>query len=249
VSGTGKASRRKTRVVRGAGRPVESEGSVGAEAIVAATIKLLIEATPSRLTRAQVAKAVGVDPRLIWYYFTDLEGLFLAATDTLLLELRSRLERVSAIRGSFRERLRARVRTYLVFFRENPNFHSLVYEHVLNGKTAEGARLRKRMLEPSMRELDELVREGISSGEVRVVDPRFVHTATIAMTEFFFSGRAVFDELFPGADRSSASMEEHYCDFVTEIIMGTSARGGLARPSKPAARARRPAAATRVRPS
>ena len=230
--------RRSKKAPRRQGRPVEAKGSaVGPEMILAATRRLLLDMSPSKLTRAVVAKASGVDPQLVRYYFGDLEGLLIAATDLMLQELRERLATTSKLQGTFRERLSARVRTYLRFFRENPNFHALVYEHVLRAKTQEGLRLRHRMLEASILELEDLIRDGITQGGVRPIDPRFIHTATIAMTEFFLSGRAVFDELFPGGNDSESSIEDHYCDFVVEIILGASERTRAQ--SVPAARSTR----------
>src|SRR5688572_17248082 len=66
---------------RGKGRPHASGATVGRDAVVAVTREMLKTTPPSRMSRNDVARAAGIDPALIRYYFGDQNTLL---TEVLL---------------------------------------------------------------------------------------------------------------------------------------------------------------------
>jgi len=84
------------RARRRQGRPHKDAPTVGREALIAATRNLTKTIPAGRITRLDIARAAGVDPALIRYYFGDKSKLLVAAVLQAGAELRERQERAFA---------------------------------------------------------------------------------------------------------------------------------------------------------
>ncbi len=60
---------------------------MGREALITRTCEMLMQMPPNKITRAEVARHMNVDPSLIRYYFRDRATLLLAAVARLTAEL------------------------------------------------------------------------------------------------------------------------------------------------------------------
>src|SRR5687768_1816961 len=81
------------------------EGDARSDLILAA--QALMAARPSgRITVREVASRAKCDVALVNYYFGSKEGLFEAALDAALLEMRNILEDLTEAEGSYTERIR-----------------------------------------------------------------------------------------------------------------------------------------------
>jgi AcrR family transcriptional regulator len=222
----------KARIGRGKGRPT-TRGSVGKDALVAAAREALKRKPPGEITLNEIAQIAGVDPALIRYYFGQLSDLFAEAATEITRELRGRLAALIAQKGSARESLQRRILVYLDVFRTNPNYHRLIIESVhLSDNPNRQTVLR--LLRQSLEELEDLVREGSSSGELKAVDARFLQLSIAAMCEFFFSARPIFQGVF-GAEADDPNFVETYARFITSLV--SEPHGGPAK-TKPARKSR-----------
>ncbi len=91
-----------------------------------------------------------------------------------------------------------------------------------------------RLLRQSLEELEDLVREGSSSGELKAVDARFLQLAIAAMCEFFFSAHPIFQGIF-GAEADDPSFVETYARFITTLVsepLGKAAKATAAGKSR-----------------
>jgi TetR/AcrR family transcriptional regulator len=219
----------KTRIGRGEGRPT-TRGSVGKEALVAAAREALKRKPPGEITLHEIAQIAGVDPALIRYYFGQLSDLFAEAATEITRELRGRLAALIAQKGSARESLQRRILVYLDIFRTNPNYHRLIIEsvHLSDNPNRETV---LRLLRQSLEELEDLVREGASSGELKAVDARFLQLAIAAMCEFFFSARPIFQGIF-GAEADDPNFVETYAHFITMLVSEPLGKAAKAKPTR-----------------
>jgi len=213
---------RKPAKARRQGRPT-IKGSVGRDALVEAARQALKTKSPAEITLAVIAQIAGVDRALIRYYFGRLDDLLAAAAVEITKDLRSRLASLINQRGTARSRLERRIEVYLELFRENPNYHRLVVDHVYRHDT-EDKRVVLRLLLQSVEELDDLLREGVQSGEFRAVDQRMVQIAIGAMCEFFFSAHPVVQAILGGAWGGSTSPPA-FAQSVATLIVGPKERG------------------------
>jgi AcrR family transcriptional regulator len=219
----------KARIGRGKGRPT-TRGSVGKDALVAAAREALKRKPPGEITLNEIAQIAGVDPALIRYYFGQLSDLFAEAATEITRELRGRLAALIAQKGSARESLQRRILVYLDIFRTNPNYHRLIIESVhLSDNPNRQTVLR--LLRQSLEELEDLVSEGASSGELKAVDARFLQLAIAAMCEFFFSARPIFQGIF-GAEADDPNFVEAYARFITMLVSESLGKTAKAKPTR-----------------
>jgi TetR/AcrR family transcriptional regulator len=214
---------RKPAKPRSQGRPT-IKGSVGRDVLVEAARQALRTKSPAEITLAVIAQIAGVDRALIRYYFVRLDDLFAAAAVEITNDLRSQLAGLINQRGSTRSRLERRIEVYLGLFRDNPNYHRLVVDHVYRHDT-EDKRVVLRLLRQSVEELDELLREGVQSGEFRAVDQRMVQIAIGAMCEFFFSAQPVVQAILGGAAAGASTSPRAFAQSVATLLVGPKERG------------------------
>lgn len=183
-----------------------------------ATREALKVTPPGEITFKQVSRLAGIDNRLIRYYFGYMPDLLRAVAIQVTEELRNRFVTANLHTGSVRDNLRLRVSIFLDFFGSNPHYHRLVVDYLLN---TEGPH-RLAALERIRLSIAELAKclDKTSPNEGYSLDATLVHTSMAALCEFLFSAKPVFEALFD-ADADSPQFKDRYCDFVTNLIVGT----------------------------
>lgn len=221
----------KPKNARGKGRPT-TRGSVGKDAIIAAAREALKKKPPGEITLHEIAKIAGVDPALIRYYFGQISDLFTETATEITRELRGRLAALIAEKGSAQEKLQRRILIYLDVFRTNPNYHRLIIEsvHLSDNPNREPV---LRLLRQSLEELEDLVREGSKSGELKDVDAGFLQLAIAAMCEFFFSAHPIFEGIF-GAEAKDPKFVERYSHFITTLVSESARPSSAGKPRRKA---------------
>jgi AcrR family transcriptional regulator len=217
-SGVKSVARRKPRERRSQGRPSTSV-AVGQQTVIAAVREALKTTPPGELTFNQIAVLAGVDQRLIRYYFGQLPDLLRAVAVEITHDLRSRFMAASSKGGTLRERIRRRVMIFLEMFGDNPHYHRLVVDFLLNTEGADRDAALDGFRE-SIKELDLLLREARDMNGLVPLDARLAHVMTAALCEFLFSARSVFTSLF-GQQAETPAFRQRYCDFVTDLLIGT----------------------------
>lgn len=156
--------------------------------IVAATVRLLQTSPASNVSRLDIARAAGVDPALIRYYFGDKHQLFDEVIAVIGGEIAASGAAALAGPGTPRERLAALVRANHAVHVRHPHYHQLILEQILHGRPEAARRMRTEMSGELRRGLLELMREGERAGELQVVDPGHLAIAIIGMCEYFSAG-------------------------------------------------------------
>jgi TetR/AcrR family transcriptional regulator len=212
------ASAKAAPVKRGKGWPKSGATMVGREALVNAARTLLKSKPPKEITRQEVARFAEVDPGLIRYYFGNRDGLLTTATTEISQEMHAAMAQAIAAGKSAPEKLSNRIRAFLEMHTTYPYLNELIIEQILYGKTAVAKRARKAMVADSVATLSAIVGEGVNRGELRSVDPRFLHIALIGMCDFFFTGRPVLEEIF-GRNAIGRKLTKEYGEFLTDFLM------------------------------
>ena len=200
------------------GRPT-IRGSVGKEALIAAAREALKRKPPGEITLFEISQIAGVDPSLIRYYFGQLQDLFAEAAADITRDMRSRLAVLIAEKGSARDKLERRIRVYLEVFRANPHYHRLVIEAVHLSDNPIGKTVL-RLLQQSLEELGDIVREGVEQGELKQLDPRLLQLTIAAMCEFFYSAHPIFGAIF-GSQAKDPKFVDKYAKFIIAFITET----------------------------
>jgi AcrR family transcriptional regulator len=199
------------------GRPRDD---VQRTALINETLRLLQTTPPSNLTRLDIARAAGVDPALIRYYFGDKYKLFAEVIAVIAAEIETGGSAALASAGTPKERIARLVRSSHEVHRRYPHYHQLILDQIIHGHPEAVQRIRAKM-SGSLREgLLNLMREGETSGELRVVDPGHLAIAIIGMCEYYSSGwgpvAALLGESTEDARDKSAQL---YGQFIEELIV------------------------------
>lgn len=203
---------------RSKGRPYDPDSTVGREALIQAARELLRTVPSAKMTRLDIARHAGVDPALIRYYFGDKSRLMAEVVLEVLRDMRGARERRSST-TALSDRLRSRLADSVHLFQEHPNHFSLVVEQIFTGIEPKLREMwRRDVILTGVAELTAIMEDGVKRGELRRVDPRFLHLLIVAAGEFYATGRAVLEDLF-GPQAIDAKLEHAYVEFLFDLFM------------------------------
>ncbi len=199
------------------GRPRSNAPKIGSEKVVDTARRLLRQPRPLQISRSEVAKAAGVDEKLVRYYFEKYEDLLDQVTDASIADLEKVMTEASKPQKKASQVVRSRVNALIDFLAENPTFFKLLVDRVysVTGKAA-----RTRLEELNTRAYERhlgAIQAGRKAGEFRDdFDPRLLYIAIVGMSEFFTTGRPVVEFIF---GENADQVRGRYEKFVFELIM------------------------------
>jgi TetR/AcrR family transcriptional regulator len=208
---------RARRTKRKQGRPQKDKPAVGPDVLIAATRQLMKTTPPAQITRLDIARAAGVDPGLIRYYFGDKSELIAAAVLQVGAELRDEQVANFAKPGTPSEKIARRLGTLLDTLFEDPSIHHLIIKSIIHGKSKEARRVRDDMVYGALDNLSAIVDQGVAEGEFRKVDPRFLFLAMVGVCSHAMAERELFGELV-GEEPNRQHLEQ-YKEFVSQLFL------------------------------
>jgi AcrR family transcriptional regulator len=204
---------------RGIGRPAAGPHAVGREALIARTCELLTQLPPNRITRAEVARHMGVDPSLIRYYFRDRSVLLLAAVEKLTDEFSHLLQQELQQAGDGpQNELRARIAALLKFEITYPFFHRLLIDEFLQLNSPAANRFLQQLTSNAVAGYGAILEAGRVAGVFRRTDPAFLFLVVVGMCEFFVKGMPVL-RLALGKNLDERGASVRYRDFICELVL------------------------------
>jgi AcrR family transcriptional regulator len=203
---------------RNQGRPALKSNGVGAEKIVNAAISLLKNKKPSQITQSLVAKKAGVDPKLVRYYFGDLNTLMEATLSTLVEELSLVMTEATQQGESATEKMVSRIAALTGFFLKNPNAWQIIVSNIYGTKSKFAVKTRATLNINGYDRLNQVISLGRKNGEFHDdFDGRFLYVALIGLSEIFVTARPLFEVLKPKFN--SKTLEEDYVNFITSLVL------------------------------
>jgi AcrR family transcriptional regulator len=217
----------KNAAPRKRGRPRKTDALVRSTSVVEAARQLLRSRQLVKLTHTEVARAAGVDEKLVRYYYDTSESLLDAILDLDIDTLNQVMIQASKPQDSVKNLLKNRVGNLIDFVDLNPHFFRLLVDFVYGGLSGNASvKLANVSIEAYARN-QSMVALGRSSGEFRQdFDPRLLYIAIIGMAEIFVTARPVLDLLYGG---EVAGLRDAYKDFVVNLVLrGVQSEGGSA---------------------
>jgi TetR/AcrR family transcriptional regulator len=210
-------SPRARRTKRKQGRPQKDKPAVGPDALIAATRQLMKTTPLAQITRLDIARAAGVDPGLIRYYFGDKSKLIDAAVLQVGAELREQQASNFAKPERPGEKISRRLGTLLDTLFEDPSIHHLIIKSIIHGSSKEAHKVRDDMVYGTLKDLSAIIDQGVAEGEFRRVDPRFLFLAMVGACSHPMAERALFGELV-GQEPNRQHLEQ-YKEFISQLFL------------------------------
>jgi AcrR family transcriptional regulator len=190
----------------------------GRETLLRAARELMVERGFPRVTVRDVAKRAGVGPALVNYYFGGKSGLFAAIIEQVALDIRERLERAKQQSGPITERIRGFVREFVDAMAADPYLPRLLAEQVLFADEEVIDRFARELAAPNLAEIRNLLTEGIASGELRDVDPKFVVPSMIGACLYFFLAARLVCRLFD-LEKITPALADDFAKSTADLIL------------------------------
>jgi TetR/AcrR family transcriptional regulator len=204
---------------RSIGRPGTESATVGREALIEATCELLKEVAPSKLTRAHVARATGVDPSLIRYYFKNVHLLLIESAKLFNVKYSQKLEKLNnQTVMSPEDRLKVRIGALVDLIAEYPFYQRLIVDEILVSDHPEAKALMEKMTVSGANSYAAIVEEGVVNGQFRVVDAKLLFTSIIGLAEFQTTAHALVN-LPKRKSRISDEFRETYKEFICDLLL------------------------------
>jgi TetR/AcrR family transcriptional regulator len=171
-----------------------------------------------------IAEAAGINKRMIYAYFGDKDGLYLAVLDACLARaLELGREGTVPPGATLRDRVEAIVRRFFDYLGANPDFvHLLTWEAV--SPERRGRKILLARLETGLEPLKVIVRQGVTEGAFRQdLDPRALLLAVNALLLGYFNVRHLVEALWKKDLAQPAASELVLRQFLGILLDGIGA--------------------------
>jgi TetR/AcrR family transcriptional regulator len=185
-----KKETRMRRVFRKSGRALLRDAAETRAAILEAAMREFAQEGMAGARMEAIADSAGVNKALLHYYFRDKERLYGAALDHVFASLSQRVLKVLECDLPPQKKIMAYAGAHFDFVAASPVCPRLVQREMMRAGrhgSPHMRRIAKRYLQPVMAKLVALLREGMTGGQFRQVDPQHFVLSLIAMNVFYFS--------------------------------------------------------------
>lgn len=156
----------------------------------------------ARVTR--VVRAARVTARMLYHYFGDKEGLYVAVLDSVYAQIRDGERELFLSSGDASEALERFVTFTFDFFQENDIFVRLTQgENMMAGRHIKQSRMIQDMSKPLITTLDALIARGVAEGTFREhVDAMQLYVSIVAISAHHINNMHTLSAVF-GFDLSA----------------------------------------------
>jgi AcrR family transcriptional regulator len=178
----------------------------------------------------RIALRAGANKRMLYYYFGDKDGLFLAALEGRYAHIRAAERALDLEHLEPRVALERLVRFTWDYFLEHPEFMTLLNsENLHKGRHVRRSRSVPRMHTPLVESLRAVLRRGEDAGVFRRgIDPVQLYISIAAEGYFYLSNRYTLSQIF-GRDlmeeRALAARARHNVEMILHAVGGSTPRG------------------------
>ncbi len=207
---------------RRAGRPPASAEHDGRQALLRAARELFGEIGPAATTLRAIAERAGVRAPLINYYFGSKTGLYGEVIRTIRDDLHRKLDAHPKLDAAYEERFRQTVHLMFEALDADPYVPRLVMEHFVLPDDERTASFAEQIVRPHLERFTSLISEGMESGRLRPVDPRFAFSSLAGLCVFYFVSRPMLDHAFGGRKRGPEETSAHAESVADLLLRGLS---------------------------
>jgi TetR/AcrR family transcriptional regulator len=179
-----------------------------------------------------IAREARVNKALLYYYFKDKETLYGAVLDNAFAGLKTAVFQVLDSELPPREKIIAYAGAYFDFIASNQLYPRLMQREMMRareGKSQHIDKIIKNYIQPIFARVSEVLREGISRGDFRAVNPAHFVPSMVAMIVFYFSSAPMMQKIVgfnPLAPERIAERRAAVLDFISAALFKPNATQG-----------------------
>ena len=175
----------------------------------------------------RIAERAGANKRMLYYYFGDKDGLFLAALEGRYAHIRNAERSLELEQADPRTALRRLVEFTWNYYLEHPEFLTLLNsENLHKGRHVRSSRRVRDLHSPFVETLGAVLRRGAKAGMFRPgIDPVQLYISIAGEGYFYLSNRYTLSRIFGRdlmAPRALAARARH----ITQTILNSVRRQG-----------------------
>ena len=199
------------------------------ENILRAAIKVFAKHGYDGGSVEKISKAAKSYDRMIYYYFGSKEGLFIEVIEETYRRFNEAESQLALDPEQPVEALKAVIRFVVTYYRQNPEFVTLLNtENLHRGKHISKSLRAREYSSPAVGTIERLLRSGAAKGVFRGdASARDLYLMIAALGYFYQSNRFTLSA-FLGENLEAPHALAHWEAFVTDAVMRTVAPGGAA---------------------
>lgn len=175
------------------GQPEESRA-----AILQAAAREFAEHGVAGARTDAIARAARVNKALLYYYFKDKDTLYGAVLDQAFSGLKNAVFAVLDSGLPPSEKILAYVGAYFDFIASNALYPRLMQREMMRAREGQSSHIEKvikNYIQPIFVRVSEVMREGVSKGEFRPVNPAHFVPSIVGIIVFYFSSAPVMQKI------------------------------------------------------
>ncbi|MGQ0545571.1 MAG: TetR family transcriptional regulator [Betaproteobacteria bacterium] len=212
---------RRPRLRRGAGRPAGAAGEQLRERILEAATAEFARLGLGGARVERIAAQAGANVRMLYYYFSSKDALFLAVLERAYATIREAEKALELDRGEPEEAMRRLVRFTWGYYFAHPEFITLLNsENLHRGRHLQRSARVSELHAPFLEMIGRLLERGARAGVFRAgVDPMQLYISIAGLGYFYLSNRHTLSAIF-----KRNLMTRERCDarlaHMMEVVLG-----------------------------
>lgn len=175
----------------------------------------------------EIATDARANKAMLYYYFGDKDHLHRAVLENLFRQLRQNVFGTPDKEKSPREQLFAIALGYFDFLATHPNYPRLVQREAMEAGS-NFAWIAREYLRPFHKKMAQTIEAGITSGEIRRVDPDHAAFTVLGSVVSYFAAAPILSEIIGRnllAPREVAARKVALLDFLDHALTAKGAKG------------------------
>ena len=173
----------------------------------------------------RIAERVGLNKRLIYYYFEDKEQLFRAVLENAYLDIREEERKLNLLELKPADALRRLVEFTWQYYLDHPEFLTLLNSANLHkARHLQESKRARQMNSPLIEMLAEILERGRKDGTFRGgIDPLQLYVSIAGLSYFYLSNSHTLSAIF-GRDLLSGKAKNERLAHMCDVILGYTLR-------------------------
>jgi AcrR family transcriptional regulator len=173
----------------------------------------------------RIAERAGINKRMLYYYFGQKEGLFLAVLERAYAKIRGEEQNLNLTQVEPAEAIRRLIAFTWNYYLENPSFPTLLNSENLHRARHLKKSARVRTLHsPFVATIADVLERGSRSGLFRCgVDPIQLYISIAALSYFYLSNNYTLSTIFD-RDLMAPKAKRERLSHMTDLVLGFLAR-------------------------